>query len=213
MTDSSRSSDPATSLEAADCRLLAGLFRFVASYFLEGPNTALEDVLSDTRWRGDLIESGLLGEAEIPDRLLSKNRHSEMFLRFFRIPGDSYVPPFEQAYRKGKATVESSAVGECTEIYETAGYDRAPFKHMQSDHVGHQARFVAALLEREADCLDRSDAEATATVTTWRAGFLRDHCSWWDTFSERIRQNDGQGQILLIGALTSALSTTSGGPA
>ncbi len=197
--------------EAADCSLLAGLFRFVAGYFLAGPSEDTEKVFVDPEWRHNLVDCQLLAEDLADERMLSEKEHGRQFLSTFRIPGDSFVPPFEQAYRKGKATVDESAVSGCTVVYESAGYELAPFKQIQTDHIGHQARFVAAVLEQEADCLEREDIDAAATVATWRTGFLQKHCAWWSSLNERVDRQGIHGQIRLVTALAAALAASGRG--
>lgn len=196
--------------EAADCRLLAGLFRFVAGYFLAGPTEASQAVLADPQWRSELASGGFLVPRSFDDPPLPLQEHTRQFVRTFRVPGDSFVPPYEQAYRKGKATVDDSAVGGCAAVYEKAGYELDPFQHIQADHIGHQARFVSAILEQEATCLDRGDEEEAATVATWRTGFLEEHCSWWQAFGKRVAERGLAAQVCLVAALASSLATAGG---
>ncbi|MCP4896434.1 MAG: molecular chaperone TorD family protein [bacterium] len=196
--------------EAADRRLLAGLFRFVAGYFLEGPTEASDAVLANPQWRIDLVQSGLLSEQGTDDEIAPLKEHTHQFLRVFRVPGDAFVPPFEQAYRKGKATVDDSAVGQCATVYDEAGYELEPFKHIQADHIGHQARFLAAILDREAECLEREDRDAAATVATWRTGFLLERSAWWSSLAERAGGQEVCGQVRLVTLLAAALANTGG---
>jgi TorA maturation chaperone TorD len=172
--------------EAAQRRLLSDLLRLIAGYFLEGPNPDVEEVISDSDWQSGLVEAGLVSRVHIDAAAATPEDHSHEFVRMFRIPGDRFVPPFEQAYREGKATVDRAAPLECQRVYTTAGYDLAPFKHIQTDHVGHQTRFLASVLEREAECLELENTEQASTAATWRVGFVRDHCQWWTDFTERV---------------------------
>jgi TorA maturation chaperone TorD len=193
--------------EAAQRRLLSDLLRLIAGYFLEGPNADVEEVISDSDWQSGLVDAGLVSRAQIDAAAATPEDHSHEFLRMFRIPGDLFVPPFEQAYREGKATVDRAAPLECQRVYTAAGYDLAPFKHIQTDHIGHQARFLASVLEREAECLEQDNTEEASTAATWRVGFVKEHCRWWAEFAERAADAHPCQQILVVtGILDSLLS-------
>lgn len=192
--------------EAADCRLLAELFRFAAGYFLRGPDDETEKVLADPDWCAAAIDSGLVSAEAVAKPMAEHMEQNHQFLSMFRIPGSSFIPPFEQAYREGKATVDDAAVTECLQVYEAAGYKLPPFKHVQGDHLGHQARFLAAILDQEAGCLDKRDEEAAASVATWRTGFVDEHCGWWATFAERVEAARPCRQIRTVTTLLPSLA-------
>lgn len=192
--------------EAAERRLLAGFFRFAAGYLLKGPDDETEKVLADPEWIAAVVDSGLVPEriAALPAAERADQNHQ--FMTRFRIPGDRFIPPFEQAYRDGKATVDDAAVSECLQVYAVAGYQLEPFTHIQADHVGHQARFLAAVLEREADCLEQDDGDGPATVRTWRTGFIDEHCSWWAELASRVSDDTLCRQIQTVVHLLSGLA-------
>jgi len=170
----------------AIARHLAGLFLFAGKYFLSGPDEEVHGILSDSQWWGSLEESGLV-DGQPEGESVNLSRHLAAFNSVCRIPGDGFVPPFEQAYHERKATVELSAPGECAKLFRAAGYEMAPYAGVQPDHIGHQLRFLSALLEREADCVDRGEEEAAKRVRTWQEGFLADRCWWWPRFAGDIQ--------------------------
>ncbi len=190
---------------AGDGRLVAGMLRFVAGYFLRGPDDETEEILTDVEWQRATTESGLTPAAVADAPVDDLDGHERQFAELFRVPGTAFIPPFEQAYRGGKATVDGSATTECLQLYAAAGYQLHPFKHVQADHAGHQARFVAALLEQEEDCLGTGEAETAATVATWRRGFVAEHCGWWSSFSDRVAAAGACRQIRTVAALLASL--------
>lgn len=190
---------------AGDGRLVAGMLRFVAGYFLRGPDDETEEILTDVEWQRATTESGLIPAAVADETLIDLDEHRRQFSELFRVPGTAFIPPFEQAYRGGKATVESSATTECLRLYAAAGYRLHPFKHAQADHAGHQARFLAALLEQEAGCLADGEAGTAATVATWRQGFVAEHCGWWTDFSDRATASGACQQIRTAATLLASL--------
>ena len=180
----------ATHGEAAAHRRLADLLLFAAGYFLAGPDERSHALLTDPAWLAGLRRARLLGRGiEVRDPT-TVSSHRQQFAELFRIPSDRYVAPVEQAFRDAKATVDDSAVGECLAVYQAAGYELAPYAHIQADHLGHQLRFVHAVLTREADCLERGDTAAAATVASWRRGFLADHGRWWRELAQRTRSRN-----------------------
>ena len=180
--------------DAASLRHLAGLFLFAARYFLGGPDEEIHRILGDAAWWGSLEEGGLV-HGRPPGSPVDLERHRSSYQALFLIPGDGFVPPFEQAYREGKATVDSSATTACTLIYRSAGYDAAPFGGVQRDHIGHQLRFLSALLEREASSRDQGDPDAAKRVASWETGFLAEHCWWWPRFVERVLGTEPPAEI------------------
>lgn len=192
-------------MEAADLRRLAELLLFAAGYFLKGPHEAADAVLTDPDWYDATVDSGLLPAAVTEAALADGDEERRQFSATFRIPGARFVPPFEQAYREGKAGGDDDAVGECLRLYAAAGYQLAPFGHVQADHAGHQARFLAVVLEQEADCLSQADPSA-CTVATWRAGFVAEHCQWWVQLSDRVAASGACRQLRAATALLARLA-------
>ncbi len=188
---------------AGEARPLADLCLFLAQYFLQGPSGRLDDVLRDPAWSAGLQRAGLLREDPGGEPAGLSTHHAE-FEDLLRIPGERFVPPFEQAYHAQKATVEFSAPAACERVYQHAGYDRAPFGAVQADHAGHQLRFLSALLGRLGDTQERGDEDAVLRILTWRDGFLRDRCWWWPRFAERILERHPCRQIRLAAALLPA---------
>lgn len=164
---------------------LADLFLLVAQYMLEGPDERLHGVLGDLEWAGTMEDAGLLS-AGLEGRVLDLPGHRREWERRLRVPGDGYVPPYEQHYHRGKATVDFSAQAASERLFRRAGYSKAPYGDVQADHLGHQARFAGALMERLAACHEREDGEGAERVTTWLEGLVRDRCWWWGAFAETL---------------------------
>ena len=199
--------------DAAAPRHLAGLVLFAARYCLSGPDEEVHRILGNAAWWGSLEEAGL-APGQPSGSPVDLEQHRSLYQAFFWIPGNAFVPPYEQAYREGKATVDSSATAACTSIYRVAGYDAAPFDDVQRDHIGHQLRFLSALLEREADCRDQDDIGAASRVVSWEEGFLAEHCWWWPRFTERVLAMDPPAEmsaaVLLIAGLHAAMEARKG---
>lgn len=190
---------------AGPSRPLADLFLFLAQYYLEGPSDRLDAVLRSAAWPEELKQAGLLDESPGGEPA-GLSAHRLEFEGLLRIPGEGFVPPFEQAYHTQKATVEFSAPAACERVYQHAGYDRAPFVAVQADHVGHQLRFLSALLGRLGDAHERHDGDAVLRVLSWRDGFLRDRCWWWPRFSGKILERGPCRQVRLAAVLLPALA-------
>ena len=191
----------------ARSRHLAGLLLFAARYFLSGPDERLHGILGDEEWWRSLHEAGVVGpRPEGPGGDL--DAHRGQYNELLRVPGSRFVPPFEQAYHEGKATVDASAPGECARVYREAGYQTAPYAGVQADHIGHQLRFVAALLEREAECADRGEETAVERVRTWQEGFLADRCWWWPRFAADVRSRAPQREVAAAADLVAGLYET-----
>jgi TorA maturation chaperone TorD len=180
--------------------LLAELLNLAGEYFLRGPDPRLDALVSAHEWRANLRRAGLLDDT--PDgRLLDAQDHERTFATLLRVPGGDFVPPFEQAYHASDSTGTLPARLACQRVYDTAGYEKAPFGSSQADHVGHELRFLGALAEREAECSRRGDADAARRVATWRRGFVRDRCSWWREFTDRLGDSTDCLQIRIMAAL------------
>jgi hypothetical protein len=190
---------------AGDARPVADLCLFLAQYYLQGPSGPLDDVLTNPAWASGLQQAGLLLE-DPGGEPAGLSAHRAEFEDLLRIPGGRFIPPFEQAYHAQKATVEFSAPAACERVYQHAGYDRAPFAAVQADHVGHQLRFLSALLGRLGDAAERNDGDAVLRILTWRDGFLRDRCWWWPRLSDKLLERHPCRQIRLAAALLPALT-------
>jgi len=201
---------------ADELRSLADLSLFLAAYFLEGPDARRHELLSDEGWCREFVEAGLLDS--VPSPVVGLDEHQRRFGELLRIPGDRFVPPFEQAYHEGKATVEFSAPAACEQLYRRAGYSRDPFSNVEPDHVGHQLRFLAGLLERRATKLEAGDVDGARVVATWVHGLINDRCWWWRGMAARLRERDLPAQMevvvaLLTGVHNRLVEETAGGAA
>jgi len=200
-----KDSSPAMREGTGNARPLQDLFLFLAQYYLEGPSGSIDEVLQNAAWPAELKQAGLLSE-DPGGETAEISAHRSQFGDLLRIPGERFIPPFEQAYHAQKATVEFSAPAACERVYQHAGYDRAPFVAVQADHVGHQLRFLSALLGRLGDALERKDRDAVLRILTWRDGFLRDRCWWWPRLSDKLLERHPCRQIRLAAALLPALT-------
>ena len=181
---------PSTAGEGAEeLRSLAELVLFLSTCFLDGPNEEKHGVLSDPEWLAALLQSGIL-RVEPAARAVDLPDHRRRFEELLRIPGDHFVSPFEQGYHERKATVEFSAPVACEQLYRRAGYVREPYATVEADHIGHQLRFLSALLQRYAGKLEEDDNQGAAVVLTWIRGFFNDRCWWWPSFSGRLLESD-----------------------
>ncbi|RMG46600.1 MAG: hypothetical protein D6718_05235 [Acidobacteria bacterium] len=188
-----RATDPAAVREhAADLVDLAG------SYFLGGPTPELERLLRRPRWIPGLVASGVLA-ADPGGRFADPDRHAREFEALFRIPDRTRaVVPREGAHADEGGRPAAAA---CRLLYARAGYDMAPFRHLGPDHIGHQLRFAAALLRREAACLERHDDGARARVRSWIEGFAEEHGAWWSRFAEEALRRARSRQVRVMAAL------------
>lgn len=192
---------------AGDLRRLADLFELAGTYFLAGPSEAVDRLLADEEWVASLVGAGLLekdpgGKAATPDE------HAREFEALLRIPDrERAVPPQEAAHVPKPDEPERTPVLVCRSLYERAGYEAAPYADLPADHVGHQLRFLAALMRKEADCLERGDDAAAANVRGWVVGFAGDHTSWWETFGAKLAERAATRPLRVMAALVGRLGS------
>jgi len=91
-----------------------------------------------------------------------------------RIPGGRALLPYESSHLPDQERIRGpERMAEVAGLYATAGFDMEPFTQFPADHIGHELRFVAALLRREAALAHGSPAAVNALG--WRTGFIREH--------------------------------------
>ena len=146
----------------------AALLEYVAELWLapvEGRHLAglgaLEELFPGT---------GLSRFAE-PDRVGELRTAFDVHMR---IPGGSALLPYESSHLPDEERIRGpERMAEVASVYATAGFDMEPFTQFPADHLGHELRFVAALLRREAALVPGSPASVNALG--WRTGFIREH--------------------------------------
>jgi len=91
-----------------------------------------------------------------------------------RIPGRQAILPYESSHLPETERIHGpERIADVAGLYATAGFDMEPFTQFPADHIGHELRFVAALLRREAALFPGSSAARNAFG--WRTGFIREH--------------------------------------
>lgn len=104
----------------------------------------------------------------------------------FRVPGSQNLRPYEAEH----ATPGGHSVRvEVAELYQQAGFSTSPYEHEPPDHIGHELRFLSALVMRAASCQRQGQLSTAATLGSWISGFIRDHLlGFLDVWVESVEQ-------------------------
>ncbi|MCK8604240.1 TorD/DmsD family molecular chaperone [Desulfoferrobacter suflitae] len=116
----------------------------------------------------------------------------------FRVPGESYVHPFESVYRQhddphakgGKAALWGREAREVAQLYKDEGLQ--PREHFDGlpDHLGVELEFVAFLSCKCAAAMECGDQDKAQGFYAKRAAFLAEHLlAWSGKCLTRVGQN------------------------
>lgn len=172
---------PAARPDAADaqeCRARAQLFRLLAGAFTQEPGpeflralrepqalAALADV--DVRFEDDFLRPDL---AALGDALACE------FATLLAAPGG--CPPVESARLMGR--YQQQPYYEVKEAYRAAGFVAAPGRfQLFDDTLGIELQFVAAMLERIAECEEEGAPEARVHAEKALKRFWTQHLGRW----------------------------------
>lgn len=146
----------------------AALFDYVAELWLA---PAEERHLAGLRAFEELFPGAGLSRFADPGRI---GELQEAFGLHMRIPGGQALLPYESSHLPDQERIRGpERMADVASIYAAAGFDMEPFTQFPADHIGHELRFVAALLRREATLARGSPAALNAHG--WRTGFIREH--------------------------------------
>lgn len=115
-----------------------------------------------------------------------------------RVPGASYVHPFESVYRQAddrpRSAVKAAAWGEeareVARIYLQEGLQPQEDFAELPDHLGVELEFAAFLSRQCAAALERGEQEKAQSFYAKRAAFLAEHLLQWSgACLSRVRQN------------------------
>lgn len=96
------------------------------------------------------------------------------------IPGSQAFLPYETSHLPPNMSPRGpERLALIAGLYKRAGFPLEPWTHYPADHLGHELRFLAALLRHQALCEQRQEHQGAANVKTWRQGFLQDHLQAW----------------------------------
>lgn len=106
------------------------------------------------------------------------------------IPGSQAFLPYETSHLPPEMRPRGpQRLAQIAGLYKRAGFSLEPWTHYPADHLGHELRFLAALLRHQAICEQRQEHPAAANVKTWRQGFLQDHLqAWLPAFVAHVKQ-------------------------
>jgi putative dimethyl sulfoxide reductase chaperone len=129
----------------------------------------------------------------------------------FRVPGDSYVHPFESVYREhssspGKAkgcAVMGDQAREVALIYREQGLaPREGFTEFP-DHLGVELELMAVLCQRTAKALEEENRRDAERLSSQQRAFLSEHLLKWSP--DRLNKVREKGQTPLYACLADLL--------
>jgi TorA maturation chaperone TorD len=200
-------------LQQEDRRVRANVYRLLGGLFLTEPTGDVLAVLGDDdTWEvfGALAPSANLTELR---SLLASDQFSLEavrleYHRLFSVPTGPYVFPYESCYSvpdppgplMGPATIA------VVNAYAEAGFEMSPEFQDAPDHLGVEFRFVAELLDREAQALEDGDAAEVARFVSLRSRFCDEHLSRWvGRVSDRIAASRVSGFYSGLSSLAAAI--------
>lgn len=114
--------------------------------------------------------------------------------RLFSAPTGSYVFPYESCYSvpEPPGPLMGPATIAVVSTYAESGFEVSPDFQDAPDHLGVEFRFVAELLDRQAQALEDGDAVSSAKFAELRLRFCREHLSQWvGKLAHRIATSPG----------------------
>ncbi len=194
--------------EAAEIeRARARVYAFFSALLIESPTAERLDRLltPDGETALEMLFPGhpaVEGFKQISRRHRSSCRQDHEFMldyeALFRVPGASYVHPFESVYRHDGAAqkkgVRASLLGvetrEVARIYQEEGLQPKQDFDELPDHLGAELEFVAFLSNKRAASLEREELEKAQSFYAKRASFLTEHLLQWSgKCLAKVRQN------------------------
>lgn len=167
-------------------RVRANVYRLLGGLYLAEPTPEVLDVLRvDETWE---IFAALAPSANLHQlrRLLESDAFSAEALRLeyhslFSVPTGPYVFPYESCYSvpEPPGPLMGPATIAVINAYAEAGFAVAPDFQDAPDHLGVEFRFVAELVDREAQALEEGDAAEAGRFASLRSTFCREHLSQW----------------------------------
>ncbi len=126
----------------------------------------------------------LFGEPDL--QVAHGDRLKQTWEYHFRVPGEQNLQPYKSEHANpGGHEVRV----EVASLYQQAGFSTSPYEHEPPDHIGHELRFISALVMRQASCHRQGERAAAVALGSWIAGFIRDHVlGFLDVWVGRVEQ-------------------------
>jgi len=154
------------------------------------------------------------GFKQISRRHRSSCRQDQEFMldyeALFRVPGASYVHPFESSYRQdgtgknktARAALWGNETREVAKTYQEEGLQpRQGFDELP-DHLGVELEFAAFLSHKCAAALERGEVEKAQSFNAKKAAFLTEHLLQWSgKCLAKVRQNASTPLYAAVAAL------------
>jgi len=176
---------------AEEARTRSRIYAFLADMFREPLRPPALRAITSDHFMAALAEAGVtLGDAfqDMPDSELIDELAVD-YTQLFHGPRN-HIPPYESVQTGGEnASLNGEATVRMRRFLEANSLILNEASHELPDHLSVELAAMAALLEREADAMDRrSLAEAEQWVERQRL-FLKQHLGTWVAdFGQRIAQ-------------------------
>jgi TorA maturation chaperone TorD len=173
-------------LRQEDLRVRANVYRLLGGLFLTEPAGDVLDVLRvGETWEIFGIVAPSANLRQLRSLLTSDEFSLEAvrleYHRLFSVPTGPYVFPYESCYSvpEPPGPLMGPATVAVVNAYAEAGFVLSPELQDAPDHLGVELRFVAELLDREAQALEDGDASEADRFASLRSRFCGEHLSQW----------------------------------
>jgi len=200
-------------------RARARVYAFFAGLLLNPPTAERLDMLftADGETALEMLfpaDPAVEAFRQISRRHRSGRRQDQDFLldyeALFRVPGASYVHPFESVYRpngapqkKGvKAAMWGNETRDVAQIYQDEGLQPQEDFDGLPDHLGVELEFAAVLSRKCAAALERGEQVKAQSFNAKRSAFLTEHLLQWSgKCLAKVRQNASTPLYAALAAL------------
>jgi TorA maturation chaperone TorD len=173
-------------LQQEDLRIRANVYRLLGGLFLKEPAAELLDLLrAGETWEIFGILAPAAGLHPLRALLTSDEFSLESvrleYHRLFSVPTGPYVFPYESCYSVAEppGPLMGPATVAVVDAYAQAGFALSPDFEDAPDHLGVEFRFVAELLDQEAQAWDDGDASEAERFASLRTRFCNEHLRKW----------------------------------
>lgn len=125
--------------------------------------------------------------------------------------GFSAAYPNESVYTSPKRLTMQDARDEVLMLYRAAGLEKRESEKEGEDHIAYELEFVAILIDRAIDALDRDDEELAVSYLMQQRNFLADHLlRWYPMMAEDIEKFSQTAFYRGLGKLTAGFLANDG---
>lgn len=116
--------------------------------------------------------------------------------------GYSAAYPFESVYTSPKRLTMQDARDEVLMLYRAAGLEKLENEKEAEDHLSYELEFMAILIARSLEALEKNDEELAVSYLLQQRNFLADHlCRWYPMMASDVQKFAQTGFYRGVGEL------------